>query len=97
MRPAVAVGLLRVRLHPLARAERALLKHAAAVKPGADWCSCERCSETRVHHWEASAQLHHVARRLRERWKACLQAPDPSVHEAMPCPDDQTLDATQIG
>src|SRR4051794_11514286 len=87
MRPSVVVALLRARMHPLARVERALLKHAKAVSPAPAWCSCELCFETRVHHWEASAQLHDVARQLRERLKACLSAPDPAVHGAMPFPD----------
>lgn len=92
MRLPVAVALLLARLHPLAKAERALLRHAKAVNPGADWCSCEACFETRVHHWEASAQLHDVARQLRKRRKACLSAPNPRrFHGVVPGSHDERL------
>lgn len=82
MRPAVAVALLRARLHPLARAERALLRHAKAVDPGDDPCGCDDCFHACCLRLEAAHHLRDVAREMRERWKACLSAPDPQAHVA---------------
>jgi hypothetical protein len=76
VRPAVAVVLLRARLHPLARAERALLRRAKAMEPGPDRCACDDCFHAWCLRLEAAYHLRHVAQVMRERWKACLSATD---------------------
>ena len=77
MRLSAAVALLRARLHPLARAERALRRRAKAAKPALDTCGCDRCFEVWRQRLEAAHNLELMADEMRHRWKACLSAPDP--------------------
>lgn len=77
MRLPVAVALLRARLHPLARAERALRRRSKAVKPALDGCACDRCFEVWRQRMEAAHNLGLWADEMRHRWKACLSQPDP--------------------
>lgn len=77
MRLPVAVALLRARLHPLARAERALRRRAKAARRAPDTCDCDNCFEVWLQHLEAAHNLELMADEMRRRWKACLSAPDP--------------------